>query len=805
MYSKLGRWCFNHPWRVIGAWVAIFVLVGVLTRTVGNAYDGGFDTPDSESTQGAALLGEYFGGIGGGNAASIVFQAPQGIDDPEVQATMTEVFEAIQNESGEGEVFDGMSSLSPYSPGAEQNVNSDRTVAFANLSISTEIDQESTALMGERIAELIEESDADEVDGLRIEVGGQALAEFEPPESELLGVAFAVIVLIVAMGSVVAMGTTIAVALTGVGIGVVSIGLASNLVSLPDIAVTIGLMIGLGVGIDYALFIVTRYREALAQGFDPESATAVALDTAGRSVIFAGFTVVVSLLGLLLIGLAFVAGLGIGAAITVAVVMMASISLLPAALGLVRDRVNTTKWRGLIASVIIAVGILALGLSLGLVPFAVAAALAIVVLILGYLPFNSPLKTPLKPRKEKPLRETVWYRWSRSIQNRPWVYAIASTAVLAALSIPLLSLNLGFSDEGNFPEETTTRQAYDLVAEGFGAGANGPLIVVTELDSPADFPTMQALSAAVGQTDGVAFASPPIPNDPENPGAAIIQVQPEYSPQDERTEELVIRLRESVIPDVVAGTDLAPKLAGATAANIDFTDYLSGRILLFFGVVLSVSFLLLMAVFRSLLVPLKAVIMNMLSIGAAYGIVVMVFQFGWGAGLFGFDAAPIEPFLPMLMFAIVFGLSMDYEVFILSRMKEEFERTGDADNSVADGLAATARVITAAAAIMMVVFGSFVFEDSRTIKLFGLGLASAVFIDASIVRMVLVPSTMQLLGARNWWLPGWLDRILPNLNVEGEHHEPPAGNNHASSIDQGPDPRVDQDTDPGEESVDALV
>lgn len=773
MFVKIARWCFVHPWQVVGAWVAIFVGVVALNGTIGTAYDGGFETPDSESTEGAELLGQYFGGAGSGVAGSIVFQASQGVDDEQVQSTMSDIFDEIQAESSSGQTFDGALIQSPYEPGAEQNVNADRTVAFASLSISTELDQDAVAAMGERIAELIDESEANEIDGLRVEIGGQALAEFEPPESELLGVAFAVIVLIVAMGSVVAMGTTIAVALTGVGIGVISIGLASNLVGLPDIAVTIGLMIGLGVGIDYALFIVTRYREALAQGFDPESATAVALDTAGRSVIFAGFTVVVSLLGLLLIGLQFVAGLGIGAAITVAVVMIASVTLLPAALGLVQGRVNTTKWRGLIASLLISFGLLVLGLGLGVVPFAVSAGLAVVTLIVGYFPFQSALKRPLKPRKEKALRETIWYRWSRSIQAKPWVYAIASTAVLIALSIPLLSLNLGFSDDGNFPEETTTRQAYDLVAEGFGEGANGPLIVVTELDSPADFPALQALSEALTQTPGITFASPPIPNDPENPGAAIIQIQPETSPQDKLTQDLVVTIRESVIPEATAGTALEPKVAGATAANIDFTDYLGGRIVIFFGVVLSVSFLLLMAVFRSLLVPLKAVVMNMLSIGAAYGIVVMVFQFGWGAGLFGLAAAPIEPFLPMLMFAIVFGLSMDYEVFILSRMKEEFERTGDADNSVADGLAATARVITAAAAIMMVVFGSFVFEDNRTIKLFGLGLASAVFIDASIVRMVLVPSTMQLLGARNWWLPAWLDRLLPNMNVEGGHHEPP--------------------------------
>jgi RND superfamily putative drug exporter len=325
------------------------------------------------------------------------------------------------------------------------------------------------------------------------------------------------------------------------------------------------------------------------------------------------------------------------------------------------------------------------------------------------------------------------------VQARPWTGVAVGAATLIVLTLPILSLNLGFSDEGNFPEDTTTRQAYDILAEGFGPGASGPLLVATELNSPADLEVLQGLSGALNQTEGVAFASPPIPNDPVNPVAGLIQIQPTSAPQDQATEDLVETLRDSVIPDAIAGSGLEPKLSGATAANIDFTEFLSGRIIVFFGVVLTLSFVLLMVVFRSLMVPLKAVIMNMLSIGAAYGIVVAIFQWGWFGSVFGISGAPIEPFIPIMMFAVVFGLSMDYEVFILSRIKEEYERTGDPTTSVADGLAKTARVITAAAAIMIVVFGSFVFEDSRIVKLFGFGLASAVFIDATIVRMLLVP------------------------------------------------------------------
>ena len=767
MYARLARWCFKHSWYVIGGWVAILAIAAGAFSQVGPAYDGTFTVPESESLTGSELLTEYFGGLGGGQAGAIVFKADAGVTDQTVQTNMTALFDQLQADMAPGEKLDGLSIQTPYMPGGEQLIAPGGQIAQARIDVPNSIDQTKAMEMGEHINNLAEET---ETAGLQVEVGGAVLGSFEPPESEVLGVAFAVFVLIVAMGSVVAMGTTLAVALTGVGIGAIAIGLASHVISVPDTAVTIGLMIGIGVGIDYALFIVTRYREALGQGFDPEGATAVALDTAGRSVIFAGFTVVVSLMGLLIIGVPFIAGLGLGAAMTVAVVMVSSITLLPAALGLVQRKVNVTKWRGMAASVFVAIALLTVGLSLDPILAAICIGLAVISLLIGYLPVATPLKNSLATRREVALRDTVWYRWSHLIQAKPWRYAILSTVLLLGLAVPLLWLNLGFSDEGNFSEETTTRRAYDLVSEGFGAGANGPFVIVTELNSPADLGALGDLSQTLNGTDGVAFASQPFPNDPESPGAAIIQLQPTTSPQASETEDLVKTLREEVIPTAVAGTDLQPKLAGATAAGIDFTSYLAGRIILFFGVVLTLSFILLMAVFRSLLVPLKAVIMNMLSIGAAYGVVVAVFQFG----LFGIEGAPIEPFIPMLMFAIVFGLSMDYEVFILSRMKEEFERTGDAANSVADGLAATARVITAAAAIMVVVFGSFMFEDSRIIKLFGLGLSTAVLIDATIVRMLLVPATMQLLGARNWWLPNWLDNILPNLNVEGEHHEPPA-------------------------------
>jgi RND superfamily putative drug exporter len=352
------------------------------------------------------------------------------------------------------------------------------------------------------------------------------------------------------------------------------------------------------------------------------------------------------------------------------------------------------------------------------------------------------------------------------VQRRPWTIALSAAAFLLILATPLLGLRLGFSDEGNFSEETTTRKAYDLLAEGFGPGFNGPLIV-TAVGGIDDLPTVLALVQTFATTPGVASVSDPFPNDFANPEAVLIQVVPDSAPQDKATTELVNRLRSDVIPAVLEGTDLDVNVTGGVAVAIDFTDYLSRRTPIFFAAVLTLSFLLLMMVFRSVLIPVKAVIMNLLSISAAYGVVIAIFQWGWLGGLFGIEPAPIEPFIPMMMFAIVFGLSMDYEVFLLSRIREEYQKSGDPSGSVADGLAATARVITAAAAIMVVVFGAFLFEDARVIKLFGVGLGVAVFIDATIVRMMLVPATMELLGSKNWWVPKWLDRILPHIGFEG--------------------------------------
>ena len=776
-WQRLAHFCFNRRWIVLGGWLGALVVVFGSVGVIGSSSDSSFSIPDSESKQGFDTLDEYFGGFGSGLTGSIVFEAEQGVDDPLVQAVMSDVF-ADANE------IEGVNLVSPYSPEGQQRglVATEGAaagdIAYASIALGESVGEAESSQIGRDIESLIDKeyevevdgrtvtTSAADIDGLDVELGGASLGEFEPPDSELIGLAFAIVILIVAFGSVLAMGLPIGIALFGVGIGAGITTLLTNVLSVPDFAITLGAMIGLGVGIDYALFIVTRYREGLRAGDTPEQATITALDTAGRAVVFAGFTVVISLLGMLIMGLAFINGLATGAAVTVLVTMVASVTLLPAFLGFARERVEVTRWRGLIAAGLVAVALL--GLGFGIQPLIVGLPLAFIVLLASFA--IAPLRTELSPRRQPPIRETWSYRWSRLVQRRSWPMAIGTTLLLLAATIPVLGLRLGFSDESNYPEDTTTYQAYELLTRGFGPGTNGPLILTAEITDPSQAPVVTALADTLRATEGVASVTGPIPNDPENPTASravIYQVVPTTGPQDAATTDLVDRLRDDVVPTVVDGSDLQVNVSGSVAANIDFSSYLSKRIPLFFAAVLTLSFLLLMMVFRSLLVPLKAVIMNMLSIGAAYGLVVAVFQWGWGASLFNTSGGPIEPFLPMMMFAIVFGLSMDYEVFLLSRVKEEYDRTGDPVNSVADGLAMTARVITAAAAIMVVVFASFVLDDNRIIKMFGLGLSSAVLIDATLVRMLLVPATMELLGERNWWLPKWIDRILPSLDVEG--------------------------------------
>ena len=605
--------------------------------------------------------------------------------------------------------------VSPYSQQGQRQIGPNNpNVAYAEVNFADR-SNEAFRSDGKEIKAL---GDQVKVPGLEIDYGGDMFAT-NPINgvTEGVGILAAMIILLLAFGSVLAMGLPIGTALFGIGTGTAIVLSMRTFLDMPDFTTAAVAMVGIGVGIDYALFIVTRYRENLAAGLDPERSVVHAIDTAGRAVLFAGSTVVISVLGLWLMKTSIMRGVSIAIAVGVLTTMLASITLLPALLGFVGRNIDK-------------------------------------------------LKVGRHKRAETGDRQSGWYRWSRVIQHRPWPALIIGFVVLLLLTVPLLSMRLGFNDAGNRPTSDTTRRAYDLVSEGFGPGFNGPLLLAARTpNGETDVAALSKLSDALNNgVEGVAFATPP--QTTSQGDVAIMQVFPTTDPQAKATADLVGRLRDNVIPSVV-GNDVDVKVGGLTAAADDFASYTASRLPLFVGAVLVLSFLLLMLVFRSLLVPLKAVIMNLLSIGAAYGVIVAVFQWGWGASLIGVGReGPIEAWAPVFIFAIVFGLSMDYEVFLLSRIREEYDRTGDNATAVADGLALTARVITAAAAIMVCVFGSFVFGPEVALKIMGLGLAVAVLVDATIVRLVLVPSTMELLGDWNWWMPAWLDRILPRVHVE---------------------------------------
>jgi RND superfamily putative drug exporter len=754
MFARLGPWCHDRRRIVLGLWIAVMIVINGLSSSIGEDYKADFSQPGLESSDGLDLLEERFGGQGAGLTGTIVFEAEQGIDDPEVRAGMEAIFERVDEEPFVTRVE------SPYDPayaGQLVSASSGGTIAFANIGMPDDVEFSDAEDLRKMILD-----EVPDIDGLNVELGGFIFAEFEEPTAELIGLAFAIVILIAAFGSVLAMGLPVGVALMGIGIGGAAVVLFSRVMDVPEFAPFIGIMIGLGVGIDYALLIVTRYREQLHTGHSVRDSVQIAIDTAGRSVLFAGGTVVISLLGMFMMGIDFINGLAITASVTVLITVLASLTLLPALLGFAGANVERTRWRGLVAAGFVALTLLGVGLDIAFLS-AIGLPLALISLVAGF--FVPALKKEVAHRPPKPRRETLAWRWSRIVQHRPWRVAIGAGVGLLVLTIPMLGLRLGFSDESNFEDDTTTKQAYDLLVDGFGEGFNGPLFLVTEIPEGSNTMLFGNVRHALEQVQQVDTVFGPIAN--EDGTVALWNVAPTTGPQDKATEDLVRELRNDVLPPLEDDLGIDVLVTGVTAGSIDSSEHMGERLPWFFLAVLALSFLLLLVVFRSLLVPLKAVIMNLLSIGAAYGVVVALFQWGWMKDLVGVEPGPIEPWAPMMLFAIVFGLSMDYEVFLLSRVREEWHRTGDSRTSVADGLAATAKVITAAAAIMVVVFGSFVLESDRTMKLMGIGLAVAILLDATIVRMLLVPATMELLGDRNWWLPRWLERFVPNIAVEG--------------------------------------
>jgi putative drug exporter of the RND superfamily len=678
--------------RVVLAWLAAVVAVIALAPLLAGEFDADFGTPGSESARAADLIEAHFP-RSSGQSVNVVWQAPAGAVEPVAERRIDRLLADAAKLEGIGD---------PQPP----RVSRDGTIALAQLDLDRPFTDVPTET-GKRLISLAEEASGN---GLRVELGGALIRNAQEGSSpEVGGLIVAAVILLVAFGSVVAAGLPLLVAIVSLGVSASLIAMLAGLTDVPDFAPAVAGLIGIGVGIDYALLILTRFRSALGGGATPRAATAEAVTTAGRSVLVAGSIVVVSLLGLFFMGVSFLRGVALSASLAVLVVMIASVTLLPALLGLLGRRVDRLRIPGL-------------GRSLRSEGTGLSA------------------------------------RWSRVIQRRPWRAALASMAVLAALTAPVLGLRFGFPDEGNDRSATTTRQAYELVTQGFGPGANGPLILAAEGSKAR---TLARLGPTLRGLPGVAFVGEPRTS-PDG-AAVLVTVVPEKSPQSRDTAALVHRLRDEVLPG--GGDEVL--VGGMTATVIDQSDLIENRLPIFVAGVIGLSFLLLLAAFRAPVIALKAGIMNLLSIAAAYGVVAYAAEGGWFGGLLGIDGdTPVPPFAPVMMFAVLFGLSMDYEVFLLSRMREEYLRDGRTSRAVAAGLAKTARVITAAAAIMVGVFLAFLLSDEVFLQLMGLGMATAIFVDATIVRMVLVPAVMQLMGRANWWIPGWLDRLLPRLDGE---------------------------------------
>ena len=676
------------------AWVVVVIGVTMLAGAVGDNDANGGRLNGSDSDKADQIAKREF--PSDAMDVTVVFHAPDG-----VAAHRAAIDGYVQQT---GAIAGVHQATSPFDQPGQVSANG--TTAFVRI----DIDQDMIGANDDPTGALLERAKALQQGGVQVEFLGDGFSNDGPPASEMFGILAAVFILLIAFGSVVAMGLPIITAIAGIITALGCVTLWSNVLQTPGFTTQVASMIGIGVGIDYALLIVTRYRGARQRGLDGEAAIVEAFGTAGRAVAFAGCTVMISLLGMLLMGMSFFHGLAIGTSTAVLVAVLAALTLLPALLGFAGNHID---------------------------------------------------RLSVHRRRADRLTETAWHRWSRFVQRNPKRFAIGGFVVLVAAAAPVLGMRLAMADSGNDPSGSTTRQAYDLLADGFGPGSNGPLFIVANTPDAVAQRHAVDLAERLATTPGVESVGPLMPS--ASGRAAAIIVTPTTSPQDERTEDLVRTVRDDVIP--ASGADA--HVGGQTASNVDFADLMSSRLPIFIGAVLLLSFLLLLAVFRSVLVPLKAVVMNLLSIGAAYGVMVMVFQWGWLGSLVGVHGGvPIEPWAPMMLFAIVFGLSMDYEVFLLSAVKEGYDETGDNSYAVVEGLASTARVITAAAAIMVFVFGSFVLGDVRSIKLIGLGLAVAVLLDATIVRMVLVPATMELLGERNWWIPRWLDRVVPRLQVE---------------------------------------
>jgi len=715
--KALAIWCVRHRVAVLLLWLTALVGMTLISQSVGTAYSNSFSLPNTESTRALDLL-QAAAPKQAGDQEQIVIHTTNGtkVTDPSVRDAVTAMLAKVAKVDHVSEI------ASPYGPVGAHQISPDGRTAFATVTFDRLGADISTPLAKQFVDTALRAASPT----LQVAVAGQVAEEANkvPFGGTGLGVLLAGVVLLLVFGSVFAMALPLLSALASLGTAIGVIGLLSHVFKMPVFSTELVLLIGLGVGVDYALFIVTRHRQGLIAGGDVESSVATAVDTSGRAVLFAGIIVCIALLGMFALGVSFLYGLAIAAAIGVSFTMLAALTLLPAFLSFIGPRVMSRKQRRNLAA-------------------------------------NGP-------RIVGAGSKGFWPRWADFIRSRPILPAIVALAVVVLIALPFFSMRLGISDQGNDPTSTTTRQAYDLLADGFGPGFNGPLLLVAVHEGQADLQTLDQLAQAVARQPDVAGTVAPVVL-PATGGTqvALLTVYPSSSPQAAATTDLIGHLRAQTIPAVVDGSGTRVFVGGNTAIFNDFATVLSSRLPLFIGLVVVLSFLLLALVFRSLVIPLTAAAMNLLSIGAAFGVLVAVFQWGWAGTVFQVNRpGPIEAFLPVMLFAILFGLSMDYEVFLISRIREEWLKSGDNRTAVRNGLAATGKTITAAALIMILVFGSFILGGIRVIKEFGLGLSAGILMDAVLIRMAIVPALMFMMGKANWWFPRWLDRLLPGVSVD---------------------------------------